>query len=320
MDLLTDVLQALRVESTVITRWDLSAPWGVDVEGFRHAYYVAVIEGQCCVWWPGHEAVVLRSGDCLLVPHGADTIIASSPGAPLQHVRQIWTQYGLQYFAPGSRIAAPMRFTHGGGGETTRILTLAFSFLQPRHAPLLTALPEQIVLPGSELREVNRVALALLTAEESTASPGYFAVACHLAELLFISLLRQYALSRPKAGLGWLNGLSDARIARALGVMHAHPSDRWTVGKLASVACLSRSTFALLFARLLGETPIQYLQGLRMQLAADMVGRTRRRLSDIAVELGYQSDRAFRAAFVQRHGASPRKYRRTAGQHSSDLG
>ncbi len=71
---------------------------------------------------------------------------------------------------------------------------------------------------------------------------------------------------------GWLAGLGEERISRALSAMHADPFRRWTVKELAGVALMSRSIFAQRFAATVGEPPLHYLARWRLNIAADRKG------------------------------------------------
>jgi AraC family transcriptional regulator, alkane utilization regulator len=91
--------------------------------------------------------------------------------------------------------------------------------------------------------------------------------------------------------------------------MHVTPGRRWSVPELARMATLSRSVFARRFVETVGEPPLRYLTGLRLDKAAELLQRTDRSLADISEAVGY-SEPAFSRAFKARFGASPSFWRR----------
>ena len=99
------------------------------------------------------------------------------------------------------------------------------------------------------------------------AGAGNRAVLARLSELLFMEILRWQLTYVSHGHRGWLAGLNDPHVGRALGLLHAEPARPWTVEELAQRAAVSRATLAKRFVELVGETPMQYLAGWRMHLA-----------------------------------------------------
>ena len=64
-----------------------------------------------------------------------------------------------------------------------------------------------------------------------------------LAELMFIELLRQYLQDLPAGQTGWLAGLRDEVVGRALTLLHDRPGREWTLAELAGGG-VSRSSLA----------------------------------------------------------------------------
>src|SRR6185312_17450257 len=117
-----------------------------------------------------------------------------------------------------------------------------------------------------------------------------------LSELMFVEAIRHHAESLPPDQQGWLAGLRDRYVGRALALMHAQPAQAWTVDELASHVGLSRSALGERFAAVIGHPPMQYLARWRLQLAADMLHTSRRTIAAIAADVGYDSEAAFSRA------------------------
>jgi AraC-like DNA-binding protein len=126
---------------------------------------------------------------------------------------------------------------------------------------------------------------------------------------MFAELVRRYVESLPEESRGWLGGLRDRYVGRALNLMHAEPTRAWTLQELAKEAGLSRSSFAERFAGYVGIPPMQYLQKWRLQIAASRLVDGGGSIAAIAADVGYESEAAFSRAFKRVIGASPADWR-----------
>ena len=126
-----------------------------------------------------------------------------------------------------------------------------------------------------------------------------------LAELLYVEVLRRYAHHLPVGQTGWLAGLRDPQVGRALRHLHSDSAQAWTVEALARAVGLSRSALALRFAELIGESPMHYLTAWRMHLARQMLQENRYTIPDVAARVGYNSEAAFNRAFKRSAGVPP---------------
>jgi AraC-like DNA-binding protein len=117
----------------------------------------------------------------------------------------------------------------------------------------------------------------------------------------------------PADGTGWLAGLRDAHVGRALAALHSAPEHKWTVDELARSAALSRSALAERFTRLVGSSPMQYLTHWRLAQAADHLRAGSDSVARIAERSGYETEAAFSRAFKREFGVPPAAWRRSAG-------
>ncbi|GAB3098272.1 AraC family transcriptional regulator [Aestuariicella hydrocarbonica] len=312
MDLLSSVLSALSIESTSISRWRLSAPWAVDVREFSPGYCLTVVAGGCWILTDQEEPIWLNAGDTILVPRGGVCQLLSEPGLQATPINELpWTGDEYRGLDARHRPSSAQQLIWGGDGKPCDLLGLAFTFQRNRSDFLLSTLPAIIVLNrvDGKLLPLTEMAIESLIDDDQ---PGYVAVAAQLAEFIIISLIRSVILSDTsnQTGTGWLRGLQDRHIQRALTAMHADPQRDWSLRSLAQEAHLSRSAFADRFHRLVGQPPMEYLHGWRVQLATDLLAKGQLAITEIAGQLGYQSDRAFRRVFKQFLGESPSAYRK----------
>ena len=113
---------------------------------------------------------------------------------------------------------------------------------------------------------------------------------------------------------GWFRAMDEPGLGDALRAVHADPARPWTVGELARVATLSRSTFARRFTEVVGVPPLQYLAQWRVALAKEHLRDTDDGLSAVASSVGYGSEFSFAAAFKRHVGVAPGRWR---AQHAS---
>lgn len=158
---------------------------------------------------------------------------------------------------------------------------------------------------------------AIETAEHR---PGGESVLAKLSELVFIEVVRRYLESLPAGRAGWLGGLRDPFVGKALSAMHGAPARSWTTEQLAKEAGLSRSVLAQRFRSMVGIPPMQYLIKWRMQVASELLGRGSpgANLATVATEVGYGSEAAFSRAFKKVVGMSPSEWRRRCRQYGHE--
>ena len=93
---------------------------------------------------------------------------------------------------------------------------------------------------------------------------------------------------------------------------YAQPLD---VAALARAAHLSPHHFIRRFKAAYGETPHQYVLTRRVERAQELLRNTDVRVSDVCLEVGFQSLGSFSATFRRVAGMTPTAYRATAAGH-----
>lgn len=294
MDVLSAVLHELRLVSAAYRRLELRAPWRLAFNQLGIRGIHIVVRGRCELLLPGAPNVVLEAGDLMMAPRGDPHELCSlgdesaSPLSPAE----------LQASSAGNRICVD------GPGAETIVLCGAFFFESADH-PALRALPRILHVPGEMGRAVPWLSTYIdaLTAEVLEAGPGSELVAARLSDALIARALRFHV---QRAGeRGWLRGLRDPHVARALSAMHAELHRPWTLVTLARSAGLSRAAFAARFAELVGETPMRYLLACRMRRAKELLRTENATLARVAEEVGYGSEAALSAAFKRYTGRAP---------------
>ena len=172
---------------------------------------------------------------------------------------------------------------------------------------LLRALPPLVLLTGDHQCASMRWGVQRLLSEMRQPQVGGTLVAQQVAYTLLIDALRLHQ-EQSSHGPGWFAALAEPQIRTALACMHEHPAHAWTLEELARAAGLSRTAFAQIFKTVVGETPMAYLTRWRKTLAAHKLSEKGQTLGTVALDIGYESQSAFCAAFRRFSGMSPKKF------------
>ena len=139
--------------------------------------------------------------------------------------------------------------------------------------------------------------------------PGGAAVIAKLSEVLFVETLRRYIANLPTSQTGWLAGVRDPDVGKALALLHKQPAHPWTIALLANEVGVSRSVLADRFRHYLSDTPMGYLTRWRLQLAAQVLTSSSKSVAEVAGEVGYESEPSFNRAFKREFGVPPARFR-----------
>ncbi len=313
MDLLSDVLRDLRLHSAVLSTTELRAPWGLDKGKTGGAPFHIVVEGHCVLKVADGAAIDLAPGDLVVLPHGDRHALSSERGAVRTPFKEVLEANGIDInWSPARRLEELKRIRFGGNGAITRTIAGVFMFQDRRCNPLVEALPAVIHVRGRMGRGPAWLesSLSLLLDEAASGRPGFQTIAERVADIVFVQAIRDYIANAPANGSGWLRGLTDPQIARALALVHGRPNEAWTVASLGKAVALSRTVFANRFRTLVGASVMEYVTARRMHVAAGMLAGSAGGLAEIANEVGYQSEISFNKAFRRWAGVPPGQYRR----------
>jgi AraC-like DNA-binding protein len=316
-DALSDVLKAVRLTGAAFFDVIASAPWVAEqptremvlpkvLPGAGHLIsYHVVTEGSCYAAMLGHEAVLIEQGEVIVFTRGDAHVMSSAPGMRAKPV----TQAELDAATSG---ALPFFRRVGEGGTPSVKLVCGFLACdaQPFN-PLLDNLPPIIKagkIAGTDTSWLGEF-IRLAVAETSQKRAGGESVLARMSELMFIEVVRRHLESLPPGKSGWLAGLRDPHVGRALALMHARPAHAWTIEELAHDSGASRSVLAERFAELVGLPPMHYLANWRMQIASGLLSGGVN-IATVAAETGYGSEAAFSRAFKKMVGVPPSAWRR----------
>ncbi len=102
---------------------------------------------------------------------------------------------------------------------------------------------------------------------------------------------------------------ADERIVEVQDYMENHFEEPLTIKDLARKFAFSQRNFIRRFHAATGNSPIQYLQRLRVEAAKRLLETTQKPVSQIILEAGYNDAKTFREIFRKQTGITPKLYR-----------
>jgi AraC-like DNA-binding protein len=320
-DALSDVLSAVQLSGSVFFDVSAKSPWVAEAPpsaqivddvtpGAQHVIeYHVVTRGACwisLVGDTGFDPVRLKEGDIAVIPHGDPHVVSSAPGMRAEPDLEAHRR-------PEDANALPFTIRTGGDGPSDTDLICGFFSCDARpFNPLLDSLPRFMRFSREAAQGSHNLLdqfIHFATAETRSKRPGSQSVLNRLSELMFVEVIRLHMDQLANNDTGWLAGLRDPLVGRALTLLHGRPSHTWTLEELASEAAASRSALADRFTHIVGCPPIQYLTQWRMQLAAKRLADPTIKVAAVAHEVGYESEAAFSRAFKKFVGRSPSQWR-----------
>jgi AraC-like DNA-binding protein len=325
-DTLSDLLRCVRVRGAVFyyvscrDEWSSEAPPASEIAeavmpGCEHVMeYHMIAKGSGWAAVSGQPPVRVAAGDIVMFPQGDRHVMSSSPGVePLRRTAD-WV-----FARRNDPKPMPISYHHGvveagaplpvEEADTIAVCGFLGCDLRPFN-PLIGALPRLLHLPASHAGAwVTRV-IEQAVVESSSPRPGGDAVLERLSEMMFVDAARRYLDCLPEDATGWLAGLRDRFVGKALALMHERPDHAWSVEDLAHEVGLSRSALHERFVQFLGVPPMHYLASWRIQIGARLLRESKRTVATIALDVGYDSEAAFSRAFKRMVGAPPAAWRR----------
>ncbi|TAL13528.1 MAG: AraC family transcriptional regulator [Aquabacterium sp.] len=328
LDPLSDVLRSVQLRGSVFfhvscrDQWAAQAPSSQELApavmpGAEHVIeYHIFTKGGGWVAVDGEPPLRLQEGDIVMLPHGDAHVVSSAPG--------LQPQVDGKWLFDHRESAAPIPVTYRGDmvelgllprEDASTILVCGFIAcdLKPFN-PLIAALPRLLHLRAEGVGAWVAPMLEHAAAETGTRRAGAEALLQRVSEMVFVDGARRYLDSLPEEAQGWLGALRDRQVGRAIGLMHGHPAQAWTLEELGRQIGLSRSALHERFSALTGMAPMQYLANWRMQCGARLLRESHATVAAVAQEVGYESEAAFARAFKRATGLPPAAWRRAQRQ------
>lgn len=299
MDALTALADNLNLRAKLAYVGGVCGRWRMDHNSDRSVWFHLVSKGRGWVHSPVYTPPLeLAEGDLILfLPHAAEHYLSYSPtDLPAGFDGTLLTSFG-----------------EGEVGFVCGEIELEL----PR-SPLWRALPAEIVIRRAEAGEILAGLIEIVIAESAHPGFGSASVIERLCDSFFILVIRR-CIEAGAVREGVFAALQDPRLAAVLDLIHLEPWQPWSIAELCARAGLSRTVLIEKFAATIGVSPIEYLTGWRMQIAARWLAEPGVTLERLAERCGYESASAFNKAFKRNFGISPGQYRRRSRDRLQDV-
>ncbi|HAA58707.1 MAG TPA: AraC family transcriptional regulator [Myxococcales bacterium] len=319
MDVLTHVLQSLRVEGTIFARAEVRGSWGVRVAPSDSLMFHICDSGGGVLAVKGEEPITFSAGELVMVSCASEHVIADSlETVPLSFDE--FRERGMETYQSkhGGQVCGEhcSLLELDGEGPPTTLYCGSFLFEGGNEHPLLSVIPPLVHIKHEDHKTAPwlETIIRYMSYESSEQLQGVDTAISRLADLLFLQIIRTWLARQPEGEGGWLGALSDKHIGHAIQLIHDKPEHPWTVESLGRTVGMSRSGFSARFLALVGEAPLKYVTQWRMRTAASMLQKQQGlSLDQVARSVGYDSVVSFSRAFKRYFHLSPGAWRKKSG-------
>src|SRR6185503_6054976 len=207
MDVLSDVLQTLRLESTVFVHGEVARPWGIRTDGHPEFAFHVIARGTCIMQVNDGPDIEVGASDVVVINRMNAHSLRDAKASALRPLFEFME-------SPGFR-------TPTGDPNATQLVCGCFHFHTLPDDPLLVSMP-----PYIHARDLTQdvgwlgETIKLLGAESSGDRPGGSTVVNRLCDALFVYVLRSFLRNVPQDETSWLRALVEPQIAPALRLIH----------------------------------------------------------------------------------------------------
>lgn len=189
---------------------------------------------------------------------------------------------------------------------------LDFAYIEPFLVSENNIKPRLNLCGGMQV-EVEDLLFEALKEYENRA-PGFVLLVKSLLLKLLVIAGREFTKELNREESQSMFGLHKDAICNAMQHIANHYSEDLTIESVARKYALSQSYFSYLFKNITSKTFTEYLNGIRIAKAMELLSTTNGRVLDICLETGFRNVNHFNRLFKQKIGVSPSAYRKTFKQ------
>lgn len=171
--------------------------------------------------------------------------------------------------------------------------------------PIADALPPLLYFKLADCQKMNQTAHWLFD-EAFEENCGKQPMINALTDIFIIHVLR-HVMHNNIMQHGMLAGLSHPQLSKVLLAIHQTPQHSWGLEEMAEIALMSRSKFAELFKKLVGQSPGDYLIDWRITIAKSLLQQGKP-VSLVANTVGYENGSALARVFRKKLSLSPKEW------------
>jgi len=298
MDPLSDIVSRLKISSQKIVKFDMRANTKVLFPIYVGMKIYIAKRGSFFIKMIGDvKGYPIEQGDILILSTGKEFSIYDNPYAPEIDIEKVHTIQNRSSF-------------FSNGGRDFSFVGCRFAFKTNDIFNFINSLPEPILIKTQQEENTDiKYFLSRLSSEIENPGPGSELITEHLLQIILTQALRlSLSSSTLGRGEGWFYAMADKNIGSVISCIHDQPGKKWRLDELSSIAGMSRTSFTSRFRKLAGYSVNEYIRIWRFNLAIERMTANKEKISQIAFDLGYESESAFSTAFKKSMGVSPRSY------------
>ncbi|ONI90121.1 AraC family transcriptional regulator [Actinosynnema sp. ALI-1.44] len=293
MDAVSELLADVHAHGAVFQQAIIRPPWALRMSSGAPLTLAMPLRGHAWIVADELEPVRIERGDVAVVRGDVPYTVADDPATTPTRV------ITSEDYCVNDTCGTP-------AADASVLVSGAFERRGDLSERLLRSLPAVLVVPVADSPYPS---VETVVAEISRDRPGQQLVLDRLLDLMLVSALRSWFDAPDTDAPAWCRALDDPLLGLALRLLHDNPAHAWTVADLAAKVGVSRAGLARRFTALVGESPMAYLTGWRITLAADLLRTTDHTVATIARKVGYANAFALSVAFKRLRGARPSDYR-----------
>jgi AraC-like DNA-binding protein len=171
--------------------------------------------------------------------------------------------------------------------------------------PIADALPSLLHFKLNDCQKLKQTSISLFE-EAFEERCGRGPMINSLTDIFIIHVLR-HVIDNNIIQHGLLAGLSHPQIAKVLLAVQGAPEKQWGLEEMAELALMSRSKFAELFKRIVGQSPGDYVIDWRIVVAKSLL-QQKKPVALVANAVGYENGSALARVFRKKLGLSPKEW------------
>ncbi|PPD00237.1 MAG: hypothetical protein CTY35_03010 [Methylotenera sp.] len=171
--------------------------------------------------------------------------------------------------------------------------------------PIIMSFPEVLIIELEKLDSVQKI-LEIFFDEALSSKLCKKQISEKMSSALLVYMTR-YLLDNKLVHKGLIAALTNAKIVKALEIIHSRFNDKLTLSSVANEVGISRSQFAAIFSKLVEQTFFNYLTSYRIGVAQKLL-RANKSVKMVAAEVGFSNPSAFIRKFKEETGISPGKW------------
>ena len=117
-------------------------------------------------------------------------------------------------------------------------------------------------------------------------------------------------LERSKKELAYFRKKYQRQVRDAITYIKENLAEKMRLKEIAKYAALSQFHFNRIFKRFMNKTPFEYVTERRIRRAKSLLQETSLNVTEISLQVGFESVQSFSNLFKKKVGLSPSKYRK----------